>query len=161
MIACVACGVSNEDDARFCRECGNALIRPILGSEDPRIEPRWEPGYEHEFTHGVMRYVPDSRKETGEVPVYLTRQAADTMNAIAGMPDGQTSAAVPVPEKAEIPSVVPSSVPASQGKRKTRSRSSVKRTEKKDSRLAAIIVMSAIGILIILIIVGIAVLLGG
>ena len=89
----------------------------------------------HEFSHGVMRYEPDAKDKPDETPLYLTREAADVIRQDA---PADASAAVPT-----------GTVPA------------VKRTRKKNSHLPAIIIMSVIGILVILIILGIVILLGG
>ena len=140
MILCPACGTRNEDKARFCSECGFEFIVPRGG--------------EHDFTHGVMRYEPDRGDDDNETPLYLTSQAAEAFHGPSGTP------ALPVPSSgtAQSGAVSAAGVPAARG---THLSSAGKRTRKKNSHLAAIIVMSLIGILVILIIVGIAVLLGG
>ena len=148
MIFCPACGTQNEDSARFCSECGSVLLRPVPLPADPVLPVR-EPGYEHDFTHGVMRYVPDQAQEEA-APVYLTSQAAQTLQEPV-QPAGQRAPAVPEA----------STVPVSGAREGTPPASGTKRRQKKNSHAAAIVVMSLIGILLILIVVGIAVLLGG
>ena len=139
MIICTSCFTRNEENALYCAECGKELNLPDCAK--------------HEFTHGVMRYVPDAKNEADETPLYLTREAAEAIrrdapaDASSGPATGK--AAVPAAPVAQgIPA--PVSIPPA-----------AKRARKKNSHLPAIIIMSVIGILLILIIFGIVILLGG
>ncbi|MBR0171586.1 MAG: hypothetical protein IJQ21_02210 [Lachnospiraceae bacterium] len=113
---CVFCGTDNDSSALFCTVCGKKLALP---------------GSEHDFTSGVMRYVPEARMEAETLPVYLNQTAyasAATVNA--------------VPQK-QIPPAY-TAVPQS-GR----------------SGKASVIVIGVIALLVLLIIVGIVFVLGG
>ena len=152
MIICPFCFTRNEENALYCAECGKELNLPDCAK--------------HEFTHGVMRYVPDAKNEADETPLYLTREAAEAIRrdapADASTGPATGKAAVPaapaapaaqgIPAPVSIPPAV--SVPAGTAP-------AAKRARKKNSHLPAIIIMSVIGILVILIIFGIVILLGG
>ena len=138
MIICPSCHTRNEDNALFCSECGKGLNLPDCAR--------------HEFTHGVMRYVPDGKEAADTTPLYLTREAAEAVRQDAPADKAETPAATGIPAPAGR------QIPAASSKSRT---PAAKRTRKKNSHLPAIIIMSVIGILVILIILGIVILLGG
>ena len=147
MIICTSCFTRNEENALYCAECGKELNLPECAK--------------HEFTHGVMRYVPDAQNEEDETPLYLTREAADAIrqdaDASSGPATGKAAVpAAPVAQGIPAPVSIPPAVAVPAGKAPA-----AKRARKKNSHLPAIIIMSVIGILLILIIFGIVILLGG
>ena len=116
MKRCMFCGTDNENSALFCTVCGKKLVMP---------------GSEHDFTSGVMRYVPEKQAEAQTAPVYLNA------SSYADVP-----AAGAIPKKP----VQPANGVMQQGSRSGR---------------ATVIVIGVITFLILLIIIGIVLVLGG
>lgn len=116
MKRCFFCGTDNESNALFCSVCGKKLMLP---------------GSEHDFTSGVMRYVPENHAEAQVPPVYLNAASYADVPAGHAILQKQTQ---------------PLSGVMQQGSRAGK---------------ATVIVIGVIALLVILIIIGIVLMLGG
>lgn len=143
MKTCVHCGALNNNSDTYCDWCGSML--PAVKAEPV------QDGREHDFTTGVMRYAPDTPDPEGkEFPVYLTRQAAGALLQTREDAQGkEPSGAVPNPPQSGKIQPVPNAVPKAAD------------NKAKKNRWAVAILLTTIGVLLGLILIGILVLLRG